>query len=172
MTIQQILETFRITQQELADFTGIPRDRIGKWVQQSKQPPKAVDLKKIEVAVNYFTGKPVSELRSLIKEFQIVNDVVVARASGLSTKNKNKSGNPLDLPGIDDLILNSGDTKSNLPMISRILSIMEMQNANLEKVALAAEKTADANQTLARTVENLSKLMDNTGEKPAKRKAS
>lgn len=44
MDIKELREKFKLTQQELADNTGIPRDRIAKW-EQLKGAPKTDDYK-------------------------------------------------------------------------------------------------------------------------------
>lgn len=49
MDVKEIREKFGLSQQELADKTGIPKDRIAKW-EQGKGSPKAQDsevLKKL-----------------------------------------------------------------------------------------------------------------------------
>jgi transcriptional regulator with XRE-family HTH domain len=47
MNIKELREALNISQQDLADATGIPRPRIGKW-EQGKGSPKAEDYKKLE----------------------------------------------------------------------------------------------------------------------------
>ncbi len=69
MSVREIIERFGITQQQLADFTGIPRDRIGKWVQQNRMPPKATDLNAINAFVNYFTQNTFSNLKDIVDNY-------------------------------------------------------------------------------------------------------
>jgi phage repressor protein C with HTH and peptisase S24 domain len=47
MNVKELREKQKLTQEQLAEKTGIPRDRIAKW-EQGKGSPKAEDYKKLE----------------------------------------------------------------------------------------------------------------------------
>jgi transcriptional regulator with XRE-family HTH domain len=158
MNVKDLIESFNITQQQLADFTGIPRDRIGKWVQKNQSPPKADDLKIITIAEEFFREIGKEKLNNVIEEYQIHNGEVMLiqdaslvheEESNYETKNNldlknsihkllNINKNTIDLPG----------NKSELSMIYKILAIIEHSNQNMEKIA-------DANKMLASTVQTL-----------------
>lgn len=58
LNIKQIRAELKLTQQELAAGTGIPRDRIAKW-EQGKGAPKAADEKKLLRFISNFEREEV-----------------------------------------------------------------------------------------------------------------
>jgi transcriptional regulator with XRE-family HTH domain len=177
--LAEIFDTYPITQQEFADFTGIPRDRIGKWLQQKKDPPKVGDLNTINTAVNYFTTIPTEEIKQAVKNFRIfLNNVVplaeyeqlistgetIVMESSATYNSKQDANATHSLTGGKEKksgnSLNLGFTKNDDPMINRLMNMLEKALANEERVTIALERTS-------RTSENLSAVLANYSGMPA-----
>lgn len=73
MSVKDLLETYGITQQELADFMGIPRGRIGMWVSKNKEtPPLAADALTYALVVKTFTNLTKEKAQALVKSHRII----------------------------------------------------------------------------------------------------
>lgn len=72
MKVREILDKYSLSQQEFADFTGIPRGRIAKWIQTNSEPPKVADVKIIDDAVKYFTTLTPEKVQILVKTHRII----------------------------------------------------------------------------------------------------
>lgn len=114
MNVRQLREGQKLSQQQLASMTGIPKDRIAKW-EQGKGMPKASDAKTLEkffkenvpraaksteTPQNGPQDKP-NELKQLLRLIQfktgktleqIASDIEYARA--YLTNEANKGNNP------------------------------------------------------------------------------
>lgn len=58
MNVKELREMAKLTQEELSERTGIPRDRIAKW-EQGKGAPKTADAKSLEDFFNKFKWEEV-----------------------------------------------------------------------------------------------------------------
>lgn len=60
MTVKDLRDETGLSQQELADATGIPKDRIGKW-EQGKGKPKVEDQKKLDAFYSKYKKEKVPQ---------------------------------------------------------------------------------------------------------------
>jgi transcriptional regulator with XRE-family HTH domain len=77
MDVKKLLEDYNLTQQELADFTGIPRARIQKWIEKNIAPPKAHDLHIMQIAAKEFAKMPADKVKIVVKKNRILLNNVV-----------------------------------------------------------------------------------------------
>lgn len=158
MDIKNLLETYNLTQQELSDFTGIPRPRIAKWIENNQSPPKAHDLNIIHTAANFFAKLPTEKAKQATQTHRIILGNVepikgynAAIAAGTVQENtekyqsENKLNNGIDF---DSFEVHNSPNQNTPSMIDKILNIIAHANSNMEKIA-------EANLTLARTIERL-----------------
>lgn len=95
MTIKQVLEDFNLTQQEIADFMGISRDRVGKWIQEKRDvPPKSHDAKSFDIAVKFITELGKTKAKAAIKNFRIIAGNVEPLAAYNNTINSGMVSEP------------------------------------------------------------------------------
>ena len=170
MKIQELLDNFKITQQELADFTGIPRTSIAKWVQLGKEPPKIGDATKIKQAVNFFTGKSTEEIKKSVNEFRIVLNNVIRKdeinnlqpgiVSELVEPYGNKSVNTSENNNKSSILTPHKTNEDMYTQLERMLGILEKSQESMYLLAHAQAKMAEASLADADTRNRLSKLLD------------
>lgn len=91
-TLKELREKYQLSQQNLADATGIPRGRIAKW-EQSKGKPKADDVRTL---ADFFASKSGEE---------ITNDSSVNDSGDGAVYTSNKKADKI----IEDLAASSRD---------------------------------------------------------------
>ena len=96
MTVKELLDKFQLTQQQLADFTGIPRDRIAKWVTKNISPPKEADANIIRLSCEFFTSIEFHEIQSAVTNYRVMGMNIeptkqfLSSAKQLSEKKENE----------------------------------------------------------------------------------
>lgn len=72
-SIKDLLENYNISQQELADFIGVPRGRVSGWLTANKHfPPFVADAKNYEIAANTFATLSKEKVHALVKTHRII----------------------------------------------------------------------------------------------------
>lgn len=160
MSIKELLHKYNVTQQELADFMGVPRGRVSGWLTANKdEPPFMEDAKRFELVKKTFASLPLEKVKSLVQTHRIIAGNIEPLAGYdalLATGIVSEPEEPWDEDEIkigtqfaNDKGLNSPEKTDDF-MINKILSIIEHANRNMEKIA-------DANLSLSRTIEQLTK---------------
>lgn len=126
MNIKELREKKKLSQQELADAVGIPRDRIGKW-EQGKGNPKTDDYKKLEA----FFGEFVPE-KETIREVALEKDLTLrslARTIELSAEAR---------------LLDAESRKIEAENMKRLVALLESQVSSASPATAAgAHQTTD-----------------------------
>lgn len=161
MSVKALLEKYDLTQEEMAAFTGIPRDRISKWVLQNREaPPKANDAKIFEVAGNYFTNKSKEEVKALVKKYTIKDGKLVALnpydqiidspTTGEEELSYDKIPEQKN-PSENEENINwqyPYKTEENIPMTERLMRMIDRSIANEERITIALERVTRTNENL------------------------
>lgn len=168
MTIKSFRKSYKLTQQQLADFIGSTRPQLGMWeTKELDLPPLHLEAKNYEQAVKLFTNKSVEDVKQIVKNNVIVSgelkpkeaenaDMMVNETLeeyGKSSKNKNDNTSH----SVDNQWLDLPLTKTELNnMLNRMFNVIEKNNANMDKIATALNKFGDAAKDMAATNLSLS----------------
>lgn len=92
MDIKDILDKLQITQQELGDFTGIPRGRISYWISKKTQPVKYYDIAQLNKASEILSNLVFAQRKNAVTNYRLIsgNMVPIAEADAMGTSSSLK----------------------------------------------------------------------------------
>lgn len=191
MTIVEKIKTSLATAKELALLSGISYNKIYNWV-GGKSSPKGSDIERLESVFTNIGKLTKDEIRILVNETQrgsnkrIENALKIATGNASirvedlgdeiendSDKNKNHAADNESLVNGKEKTTfgtSAGSGLNDQNMIYEMMGLMKNQNANVDKIAGALDKLANANESMARSIEQL--IARGTTEEMGKRKAS
>jgi transcriptional regulator with XRE-family HTH domain len=154
MNVKDLLFNTGVSQQQLADFTGIPKERIKKWAQNDQAPPKAADLKIIERSGKFLStlGKNASKE---IHKYIIVGDAVEVRPEYKSDGGDtlNEAGTGYDSNSSKKKTKDTGrDSFITADDLREFMHTLRLSQENMERLTIGINKLIDTNSTLANKI--------------------